>query len=61
MWPSQKTQTLMGDDNHLGSVCFDFRETNVEHLSMWYMVLVPNDHRRKPVTEPEPSPINYSA
>ena len=51
----------MGDDIglgsicDLGSICFDFHETNVMHLRMLSPCRLwsPNDHRLQPVTELE--------
>ena len=42
---------LKGNDIGSGSVCFDFRSTNVVQLSM--SLRLPNGHRRQPITEPE--------
>ena len=41
----------MGEDVGSGCVCFDFRATNVVHLSM--SLWLPKDHRGRPVTKPE--------
>ena len=52
----------MGDDIGSGSICFDFRSTNVVQFSNRKYVWSPNDHaRRQPLTGPEQMslPINH--
>ena len=46
-------QVIMGNDIGSCSVCFDFCSTNIVQLY--------NNHRRQPVTEPEPTslPLNH--
>ena len=43
-----KAWIKIGNDTSLGSVCFDFRTTNIVRLSL----RSPNDLRQQPVTEP---------